>query len=86
MPVQRILFVVAMLGFAGLMPALGQGAIHSDPAQALADRKDYIAKSGKTVPKPDKIDPNENSAIQRRTPDQLRDDAITRGICVGCSR
>lgn len=86
MPVRRVLFVAAMLGFSGLMPALGQGGIHSDPAQSLADRKDYIAKSGKTVPKPDKIDPNENSAIQQRTPDQLRDDAITRGICVGCSR
>lgn len=68
------------------MSVLGQDAIRSDPAQALADRTDYIAKSGKTVPRPDKLDPIENSTIQRRTPEQMRDDAITRGICIGCSR
>ncbi|WP_149313638.1 hypothetical protein [Methylobacterium sp. P1-11] len=86
MSARRLIVVGAMLGLSGSLPALGRSAIHPDPAQAVADRTDYIAKSGKTVPRPDKLDPNENSAIQRRTPDQMRDDAITRGICVGCSR
>lgn len=75
-----------LLGLLGSLPALGQDAVRSDPPQAVADRTDYIAKSGKTVPRPDKLDPNESSTIERRTPEQVRDDAITRGICVGCSR
>ncbi|MGH1588050.1 hypothetical protein ACRBEV_06445 [Methylobacterium phyllosphaerae] len=73
-------------GLLGSLPVLGQDGIRSDPAQAVTDRTEYIAKSGKTLPKPDKLDPNESSMIQRRTPDQVRDDAIMRGICVGCSR
>ena len=86
MSARRLLVVGAMLFLPSSMSVLGQDAIHSDPAQALTDRTDYIAKSGKTVPKPDRLDPTENSTLQRRTPDQMRDDAITRGICIGCSR
>lgn len=86
MSTRCLLLVGALLGLSGSLSVHGQDAIRSDPAQAVVDRTDYIAKSGKTVPKPDKLDPDESSRIQRRTPDQMRDDAITRGICVGCSR
>ena len=86
MSTRCLLLVGAMLGLSGALPVHGQDAIRSDPAQAVADRTGYIAKSGKTVPKPDRLNPNESSRIQQRTPDQMRDDAITRRICVGCSR
>lgn len=58
----------AILIVSASLPAFGQTTIPVDPTPQVADRTDYIAKSGKTVPKPDKLDPNETMTIQRRTP------------------
>ncbi|MBP2492781.1 hypothetical protein ABID82_001577 [Methylobacterium sp. PvP062] len=45
-----------------------------------------MTKSGETVPRPDKLYLGPGSDIQRRTREQERDDAVTRGICAGCLR
>ncbi|KAA0124903.1 hypothetical protein CIW48_06155 [Methylobacterium sp. P1-11] len=43
------------------------------------------AHAGRRVPHPNVLGPNETGSIQRRTPSDRRDDAISRGICIGCS-
>lgn len=85
MSARRLLAAGILLGIS-VPPVLGQDGIGSNPAQPSADRTEYITKSGKTVPKPNTLNPSEGTDIQRRTPEQVRDDAITRGICIGCSR
>lgn len=74
------------IALAVVSSALVRAGDRPDSMDVAANRSDYIAKSGATVPKPEKIDVDESSQIQRRTPEQIRDDAITRGICVGCTR
>ncbi|MGH1570375.1 hypothetical protein ACRAWG_06515 [Methylobacterium sp. P31] len=80
------LAIAYLIGISVSLPGLVWAGDASDPMEVAANRSDYIARSGATVPKPDKLGTNESSEIQRRTPDQIRDDAITRGICVGCTR
>jgi hypothetical protein len=75
-----------LIGLSVVLPDLVSAGDASDPMEVAANRSDYIAKSGATVPKPGMLDVNKSNEIQRRTPDQIRDDAITRGICVGCTR
>lgn len=43
------------------------------------------AHTGQRVPNPNVLGPNETGSIRRRTPSDRRDDAISRGICIGCS-
>jgi hypothetical protein len=80
------LAMACAFGIALSFPGLVWSGDASDPMEVAANRSDYTVKSGATVPRPDKLDLNASSAIERRTPDQVRDDAITRGICVGCTR
>lgn len=74
------------LGFCVPLPGFGQGADGSGSNRVALGRSDYVTKSGETVPRPDKLDLRPGSDIQRRTREQERDDAVTRGICVGCLR
>ncbi|KZC00862.1 hypothetical protein AU375_03023 [Methylobacterium radiotolerans] len=81
------------LGVAGILlglcvppPVLGQDADGSGSNRIASSRSEYVTKSGETVPRPDKLDLGPGSDIQRRTREQERDDAVTRGICAGCLR
>jgi hypothetical protein len=38
------------------------------------------------VPNPGALGPSETGSIERRDAIEERNDAITRGICIGCSR
>ncbi|MDP4005995.1 hypothetical protein [Methylobacterium sp. NEAU K] len=51
-----------------------------------AAKAPYTAATGQTVPNPGALGPNETGSIERRSPIEERNDAITRGICVGCAR
>ncbi|SEI05474.1 hypothetical protein SAMN02799636_05192 [Methylobacterium sp. 275MFSha3.1] len=75
-----------LLGFCVPLPVLGQDADGSGSNRVASSRSDYVTKSGETVPRPDKLDLGPGRDIQRRTPEQERDDAVTRGICAGCLR
>jgi hypothetical protein len=68
------------------MPGFAWSGDTPNAAEVAGNRSDYVTRSGATVPKPDKLDARESSEIQRRTPEQLRNDAILRGICTGCTR
>jgi hypothetical protein len=46
----------------------------------------HTATTGQTVPNPGAIGPNETGSIERRNVTEEHNDAITRGICIGCSR
>ncbi|MEL6063043.1 hypothetical protein [Methylobacterium sp. DCY52] len=74
------------LGFCVPLPVFGHDADGSGSKRVASSRTDYVTKSGETVPRPDKLDLKPGSDIQRRTREQERDDAVTRGICVGCLR
>lgn len=74
------------LGLCVPLPVSGQDADGSGSNRVASGRSDYVTQTGKTVPRPDKLDLRPGSDIQRRTREQERDDAVTRGICVGCLR
>ncbi|AIQ93357.1 MULTISPECIES: hypothetical protein [Methylobacterium] len=46
----------------------------------------HTAATGQTVPNPGALGPSETGSIERRDAIEERNDAITRGICIGCSR
>ncbi|MBE7202288.1 MAG: hypothetical protein INR70_31410 [Parafilimonas terrae] len=51
-----------------------------------AAKAPHTAATGQTVPNPSALNPNETGSIERRDATEQRNDAITRGICIGCSR
>lgn len=75
-----------LLGICVPLPVLGQDAGGSGSNRVASSRSDYVTRSGETVPRPDKLHLGPGSDIQRRTREQERDDAVTRGICAGCLR
>ncbi|GJE30749.1 hypothetical protein GCM10007888_26480 [Methylobacterium oxalidis] len=69
------------------LPAIAQSAAEpgtgGGPASTI--RAPNTAATGQTVPRPGALNPEETDGIQRRTRQQQEDDAITKGICIGCS-
>ena len=53
---------------------------------ATAAKAPHTTPTGQTVPNPGALGPNETGSIERRDAIEERNDAITRGICIGCSR
>ena len=53
---------------------------------ATAAKAPHTAATGQTVPNPGALGPNETGSIARRDPTEQHNDAITRGICIGCTR
>ncbi|MCJ2072531.1 hypothetical protein MKK75_27700 [Methylobacterium sp. J-030] len=53
---------------------------------ASAAKAPHTTATGQTVPNPGALNPNETGSIDRRSTNEERNDAITRGICIGCSR
>jgi hypothetical protein len=53
---------------------------------ATAAKAPHTAATGQTVPNPSALNANETGSIERRDPVEQRNDAITRGICIGCAR
>jgi hypothetical protein len=51
-----------------------------------AAKAPHTAATGQTVPNPSALGPNETGSIERRDAVEQRNDAITRGICIGCDR
>ncbi|MBP1181958.1 hypothetical protein [Methylobacterium sp. PvR107] len=51
-----------------------------------AAKAPHTAATGQTVPNPGALNANETGSIERRDATEQRNDAITRGICIGCSR
>ncbi|MHB2211621.1 hypothetical protein [Methylobacterium sp. CM6257] len=53
---------------------------------ATAAKAPHTTATGQTVPNPGALGPNETGSIERRNATEERNDAITRGICIGCTR
>lgn len=53
---------------------------------ATTAKAPHTAATGQTVPNPGALGPNETGSIERRDAVEDRNDAITRGICIGCNR
>lgn len=53
---------------------------------ASAAKAPHTTATGQTVPNPGALNPSETGSIERRDATEERNDAITRGICIGCSR
>jgi hypothetical protein len=77
---------------AGLLGAASYSALAQDLDQtgsgrgrASAAGVSSGAHTGQRVPHPNVLGPNETGSIRRRTPSEWRDDAISSGICIGCS-
>ncbi len=74
--------------------ALGSVPAWADPASetgtgggpASTAKAPHTAATGQTVPNPGALNPKETGSIDRRSVNERQDDAITRGICIGCSR
>jgi hypothetical protein len=79
-----------------LAAALALGAVpaSADPVSqtgtgggpASAAKAPHTTATGQTVPNPSVVNPNETGSIERRDAVEERNDAITRGICIGCAR
>ena len=50
-----------------------------------AAKAPHTAPTGQTVPNPSALGPNETGSIERRSPNEARNNAITRSICIGCA-
>ncbi|GJE13171.1 MULTISPECIES: hypothetical protein [Methylobacterium] len=74
--------------------ALGAAPAWADPISqtgtgggpATAAKAPHTASTGQTVPNPNALNLNETGSIERRDAVEQRNDAITRGICIGCAR
>lgn len=53
---------------------------------ATAAKAPHTTATGQTVPNPGALGPNETGSIEWRNATEERNDAITRGICIGCTR
>jgi len=71
----------------GTQPGWGQSASQTGTGggPATAAKAPHTTATGQTVPNPRALGPNETGSIDRRSPAEQRNDAITRGICVGCA-
>lgn len=74
--------------------ALGSVSAQADPISqtgtgggpTTAAKAPHTAPTGQTVPNPGALNPNETGSIEKRDAVEQRNDAITRGICIGCTR
>ena len=84
----RLLITMAALMSVISYPVLAQDAdqMGAGRGRASAARPSGRVHTGQRVPKPSAFGPNETGSIQRRTPSDQRNDVISRGICIGCSR
>ncbi|WP_408902969.1 hypothetical protein [Methylobacterium radiotolerans] len=82
------LIVMAMLisvtSLSVLAQTVDQTGTGGGPATTMT--APYTATTGQTVPNPSVVNPSETSSIEQRSREEERMDAITRGICIGCSR
>lgn len=80
---------MTIAALAGLVtfPALAQDLDGSDKGRGFnTARARFTTATGQTVPRPSSLDPEETGSIKRRSRWDEREDAITRGICIGCER
>jgi hypothetical protein len=80
----RLLITLAALASVAAYPVLAQDGDQGRTGRSRASAA--RAQTGQTVPNPSALGPNETGSIQRRTPSEQRNDTITKGICIGCSR
>jgi hypothetical protein len=71
-----------------VVPALAQPASQTGTGGGpdTAAKAPHTAATGQTVPNASAFGPNETGSIERRSAAEQRNDEITRGICIGCSR
>ena len=79
--VSATLACAAVPAFADPASQTGTGGGPASTAKAP-----HTATTGQTVPNPSALNPNETGSIDRRSRNEERNDAITSGICIGCSR
>lgn len=78
------LIIATLVGLASF-PVLAQDLVGPGTGHGLTTaRSRFTTAVGQTVPRPNTLDPEETGSIQRRTRSDVREDAITRGICIGC--
>lgn len=84
-PLKIVTVVVLALGIQpGWAQSISQTGTGGGPATAA--KAPHTAATGQTVPNPSALGPSETGSIERRGPGEQRNDAITRGICIGCTR
>lgn len=84
-PLKIATVVVLALGIQpGWAQSISQTGTGGGPATAA--KAPHTAATGQTVPNPSALGPSETGSIERRSPSEQRNDAITRGICIGCTR
>ena len=80
--------ILAAILAAGAVPAaadpVSQTGTGGGPATAA--KAPHTASTGQTVPNPSALNAGETGSIERRDAVEQRNDAITRGICIGCAR
>lgn len=73
---------------------LGPVSAWADPVSATGTgggpastaKAPHTTATGQTVPNPSALGPRETGSIDRRSANEEHNDAITRGICIGCAR
>lgn len=73
--------LAAVPAFADPVSETGTGGGPASTAKAP-----HTATTGQTVPNPGALGPRETGSIEHRSTNEEHNDAITRGICIGCSR
>jgi hypothetical protein len=76
--------LISVASLSALAQPVDQTGTGGGPATTIT--APYTAATGQTVPNPRVVSPNGTSGIERRSREEKRMDAITRGICIGCSR
>ncbi|MCJ2085972.1 hypothetical protein MKK88_08180 [Methylobacterium sp. E-005] len=71
----------AVPAFADPISETGTGGGPASTAKAP-----HTTATGQTVPNPTALNPKETGSIDRRSTNEEHNDAITRGICIGCAR
>ena len=88
MPAQRLPITTLAIGLLAPLPAVAQAIDQtgkgSGPRSTVT--APYTAPTGRVVPRPKLVSPEETGSIQRRSEREQRDDTITQGICIGCAR
>lgn len=83
-----LLIAVATLISVASYPALAQGMDQMGTGRggASAEGAPGMVHTGRRAPHPSVLGPQETGSILRRTQNDQRNDTITEGICIGCSR
>ena len=86
----RFLAPLLALGLLAPLPALAQAPVSETgtgggPASTI--RAPNTSAVGQTVPKPGALGPDETGTVTpRNRKEEKREDAIMKGICIGCSK